>query len=316
MFFFPFDLFSGYDFAKSQEPDEKYGIARAFLDAAERPEVADTKPFPPFDIRLGSAKRLVAYWTTVAHRICMEGSGILVPLADGDSLRDSVTPFMLHCLFTTPPSAKRYRELVKPIQTALLKADAEDKRLTRRLALEVFWGKDILKCIPEAWHAKVLERSNVLWQQEVEDYVHGEGCPTKKFRIAANADRREISAVCHFLSRLFQQEGMIGAEGYLPSSRWRDDPPPIGDPFLAYAIDHAGQTWRDKTTARIDIMQREKALQQELARRVAALTAYFTCLLENDSIPDHLLWRMSSFWPEDMFADYHEAQRYLEEGGP
>src|SRR3989338_7324509 len=152
MFLFPFDPFSGYDFAKSQEPDEKYGIAHAFLDAAERPEVANTKPFPPFDIRLGYTKRLVAYWTTVAHRIRMEGSGILVPLAYGDSLRDIATPFMLHHLFTTPPSAKRYRELVKPIQTQLLKTDAEDKRLTRRLALEVFWGKDILKCIPETWH--------------------------------------------------------------------------------------------------------------------------------------------------------------------
>jgi hypothetical protein len=36
-----FDPFSSYDFSKSQEPDEKYGISNAFLDFADQPVTAD-----------------------------------------------------------------------------------------------------------------------------------------------------------------------------------------------------------------------------------------------------------------------------------
>lgn len=311
-----FDPFSSYDFSKSQQPETKYGIACAFLHAAGQLDAASIKPFPQFDIRLGSSKRLVAYWTTVAHRIRMEGSGILVHLFHGDALRDYTTEFMLYWLFTMPPSAKRYRELVAPGTKMLLAGEARRKALIRRLTLETFWGKNVLKYLPETWHARVVERSDAIWQQETENVVPGEGRPTHKFHIPANADEAEIAAFCHFLSRVFQRDGMMGAEGYVISNRWCNGTLPIGDPFLAYALDHAGQTWRDKVAVRTDIMQREKALQDELARRQAALTAYFICLLENDTNPNHLLWRMSSFWTEDMFTDYRDAQRYIEEGGP
>ncbi|OGS97972.1 MAG: hypothetical protein A3F73_01175 [Gallionellales bacterium RIFCSPLOWO2_12_FULL_59_22] len=51
-----FDPFSSYDFSKSQQPETKYGIACAFLHATQQLDAASIKPFPQFDIRLGSSK--------------------------------------------------------------------------------------------------------------------------------------------------------------------------------------------------------------------------------------------------------------------
>jgi hypothetical protein len=81
-----FDPFSSADFSRSQQPEQKYGIAHAFLDAALRCEPANGKLLPTFDIRHGSAKRLVAYWVTVVHRVRCEGSGMFVSLHTQSSL--------------------------------------------------------------------------------------------------------------------------------------------------------------------------------------------------------------------------------------
>lgn len=310
-----FDPFSSYDFSKSQQPNEKYGIAHAFLDAAERPELASANPLPPFDIRQGSAKRLVAYWVTVAHRLRCKGSGILVPLHH-QALQDSASRAMLWTLFSWPPTTKDYCRIVAPAKMLLMQREAARHKLIRRMTLEIFWGKNVLRCLPQALHADVQKRSEELWQQEILE-PHGEGRPSSKFAISSDADEVEIGAACHFLSRVFQGEGMLGAEGYLLANerRWRGEPAPIADAFLAYAIDLAGQTWRDKASVRQDIQQREKSLQAELKRRLDALEAGFVYLLEHDTNPNPLLCRMSSFWPDDMFADYREAQRYIEEAG-
>jgi hypothetical protein len=309
-----FDPFSSYQFSKSQDDGEKYGIAGAFLEAAQQPDAA-IEPFVPFDIRCGSTKRFIAWWVTLAHRLRMQGRRILVPLLQGDTLRDSTTEFMLYWAISTPPSAKRYRELVAPLRKLLLDNEAANRAQIRRLVLEVFWGDDVLKRVPQTRHASVLERSAAIRQQEIDCRVPGEGLPTKKFHVPENVGRDEVAAFCHFLAQVFQDEGMGGAEPYVYANRWHIDTPPIAAPFFAYALEQGGQTWRDKTAVRANIVHREKALQGELARRFDALTAYFCTLLTEDSNPDHLLWRMNSFWVDELFADYREAQQYLEAGG-
>lgn len=310
-----FSAFSSYSFSQSQQPNEKYAIAHAFLDAAERPKVAYADPFPPFDIRMGSAKRLVAYWVTLAHLLRCKGSGILVPLHN-QALQDSASRAMLWTLFSRPPSARDYRRIVAPAKAELLQREAARHQLIRRMTLEIFWGKDVLRCLPPALHAAVQKRSDEFWQQEILE-PHGEGRPSSKFAIAPDADEVEIGAACHFLARVFQGDGMWGTEGYLLANerRWRGEPAPIADAFLVYALDRAGRTWCDKAGIREEIKQREKSLHAELKRRLDALEAGFIYLLEHDTNPDSLLARMSSFWPDDLFADYREAQRFLEEGG-
>lgn len=304
-----FSLFSSYDFAKSQEPDSKYGMAMAFLEA----QTADgeVKPFRPFDIRTGTAHDTVAWWVALVHRIRCEGRRILVPLLRGEILQDPVSARMLHWLFTTPPTAKQYRERVAPHRKILLAGETRRWAMIRRLVLEALWGKHVLKHVPAEWHAEILARSAALQQQEADCFKRDEGLPTRCFRIPAQADLKEIAAVCHFIAGIYRKEGEVGTEPYVYANRWNNGAVRIADAFFAYALEQAGQTWRDKAIVGETIRQREKALQAELVRRFDALTAGLCDLLARDSNPDHLLARMNSFWPENLFNDYRAAIEHL-----
>ena len=143
-----FDPFSSADFSRSQQPEQKYGIAHAFLDAALRCEPANGKLLPTFDIRHGSAKRLVAYWVTVAHRVRCEGSGMLMSLHN-QALQDSASTHMLWTLFSTPPSAKDYRRIVAPAKTSASKRRASLRLVSAiecwvtRLTLSLGWPNTV-----------------------------------------------------------------------------------------------------------------------------------------------------------------------------
>ena len=301
------DPFSPLQFTHSQE-DAKYGNAWAYLNYAEHQQQADARPYtrmPAIDIKETDARRWVAWWTTLSHRIRMEGSGVLVPVLRDAVLQEPVIEWMLHRLLSTPPSEAMFRLLIRPHQQALLRGEAARRERVIRMALEVFWGEDVLRHVPASWHADILAASaayQAAWSSR-------QDLPLRvPRRYDASNGRVEGAGICHFVAQRFRAEGMIEVEGLVTPGH---DQAVIAEGFLAYALAHASQIWRDRESIECDLRQQAKTQQAELGRRLGALTACLGLWLAGDVNPNHVLWRMNSFWPEPLFADYHAAQAIL-----
>jgi hypothetical protein len=303
---FSFDPFSSFDFAKSQEPSTKYGLANIWLEPPER--LATIKPFTPFDIRQASSRELTAYWVGFAYRLRMEGLAIAIPLLD--ALQDVASHRMLKTLLSSPPSAREFRQRVKPYREQVLREEAARFTVIRKAALAVFRGKDVLAGLTDEERPLALARSDELWQQEkMRPAPHS--TPSPMFHVPAGASCVELAAVFHFLDRAFREgEQMWSVECYLdfqgaPAS-------PYADPFLDYAVSCTSYNYRAVAMVRANLVRREKALLRGLATRLDALIAYFIDLMNDDSSPDHLLCCLNSFWPENAFANTRELRSTLD----
>ncbi|MFZ4535486.1 hypothetical protein [Propionivibrio sp.] len=302
---FSFDPFSSYAFANSQEPANKYGLAQIWLEPAER--IAAIKPFAPFDIRQASSREQTAYWVSFAYRLRMEGLVIAIPLLE--ALQDVASQRMLRALLASPPSARDFRQRVKPYREQVLREESARFAMIRKAALAVFRGRDaraVLAGLTDEERLLAQARSDELWQQEKER-PPPHSTPSPSFHVPARASHVELAALFHFLDRAFREgEQIWSVECYIDFGDGTVSP--YAEPFLDYALSQAGHNYRAAAMVSANLRQREKALLHALANRLDALTAYFVELLNDETSPEHLLSRLNSYWPEDAFANARQLR--------
>lgn len=123
-----FDPFSTLFFSLTQgelKGELKYGWGLAWRETVDNG--VNRFEMPPIDIRQHSARAWVAWWVTLAHRLRMQGIGVLADVARQQKLRDDASRQLLHLLFTTPPTPWHFRTLARPILQAQIQEE------TRRL---------------------------------------------------------------------------------------------------------------------------------------------------------------------------------------
>jgi len=276
-------------FFTTSQGDGKHGWAQAFLEAqAPTHSGAEAYDFalPAIDSRQISAQAWVAWWTTLTHRLRMQGIGILPRLIAQGLLQDEASQSLLHLLFSTPPTQMLFRRQAHHILQALQTAEARRCHRIAQSALAVFWRDSTNETLPA-------EESTPAMLPPWPDDLDTDAALAFLGSLALRRQHGEtLGIVVETLLDNATRHGFTAC-------------------WLTTALHTASQTWRDEDAVTVDLRLQAKTRQAELGRRLASLSAALQLWLDDDTNPDHILQRMNAYWPEPFFSDYRAAQDFV-----